>query len=148
MNNGHVTAYLPDYMEDNLPESERRRIEAHLESCAPCREELAYLQGIRNFLAGRPESPSPGLWAGVAERIALEETPGLWKQFEWVGKRLVPLMAAAAVLILAIFGGLNGTDPDPTLEEYLKAQWEGPEVVMLSDAELSQDDVFYLTHTR
>jgi anti-sigma factor RsiW len=145
MNETHVKERLLPYLDDNLTEGEVRQIEAHLALCTDCGEELAYLRRIQDAVKCRFKDPSPGLWDGVAERIRAEKVILFWGHFEWAGVRLVPFLAAAAVLLLAVMGSLNGDDPTVTLEDYLKAQWEGPEELVLNDTELSRDDILLLT---
>ena len=138
MTDSEVKALLPDYLESNLPAEKMRAVESHLEVSTDCREELDYLKRIQRLLAARPESAPPGLWRGIARRIVLEDVEGPWKEFEWVGKRFLPVLAAA-VLLLAVFGNLATEAPALTLEDYLNAQWDEQEAEMLSDAELSGD---------
>ena len=145
MNATHVKERLLLYLDDSLTEGEVRQIEAHLALCAACGEELAYLRRIRDAVTYRSEDPSPGLWDGVAERIRAEKAIPFWGHFEWAGVRLVPFLAAAAVLLLAVLGSFNGDAPPAMLEDYLKAQWEGPEELVLNDTELSRDDILLLT---
>ena len=148
MNDSEVLNRLPDYLEDNLSPEEKRRIEAHLVTSEPCREELAYLRRIQALSAHKPILASPGLWKDIAAQIQTEQLPELWNQFAWVGKRLVPILAAAAVLVIALLNTIDNNTSVFTIEDYLKAQWDGPEAVMLSTAEISQDDVLYILHTR
>ena len=157
MNSPHVKELLFRYVDDDLPEDLRQQVEAHLASCKPCTDELAYVSRIQALIGRRSEAP-PGLWQGVAARIQRDEAANLWRQFEWAGKRLVPIFAAAAVVLLAVIGSLNGPDPgettgeapnatpDATVESYLAAQWESDalEGLVLSDSQLSRNEVFIL----
>ena len=147
MTEAHVKERLLPYLEDDLPEDEARLIESHLSICQVCAEELAFLRRIRGFIERRSEVPSPGLWDGIDERIRAEKVLDLWGHFEWAGKRLVPFLAAAAVLLMAVLSGLNSDEPNVTLEDYLKAQLNLGELesVVLNGAELSRDDILLLT---
>ena len=138
MRDSDVKVLLPDYLESNLPAELMREVEAHLAVSAACRDELDYLKRLQRLLAGRPESASPGLWRSIARQIAVEDIAEPWRQFEWVGKRLLPGLAAA-VLLLAILGNLATEAPALTLEDYLNAQWDEQETEMLTDAELTGD---------
>ena len=138
MNHDHVKEQLLLYLDNDLPEDEKRRIEAHLSTCSTCREELAYLKRIPHALKRMPQT-SPGLWDAIETRIQ-GESQSIWTQLEWAGKRLVPLLAAAAVLMLAVLSSINGEDPNATLEDYFQAQ----EGVILSEIELSPDTVLGL----
>jgi anti-sigma factor RsiW len=53
---------ITDYLEGALPDAERRRLEAHLESCPGCTEYLAQMRQIAGSLGGlRDESIPPEL---------------------------------------------------------------------------------------
>ena len=138
MTDSEVKKLLPAYLESDLPAEQMREVEARLAVSSACREELEYLTHIQRLIAARPESASPGLWQGIARRIIVEDVAETWKQFEWVGKRFLPLLAAA-VLLLAVIGNLTTEAPALTLEDYLNAQWDEQEAEILADAELSGD---------
>ena len=103
---------------------------------------------FQTLIAARPRVASPDLWGGIHARIDREGPDNVLGQFEWLGKRLVPLLAAAAVVVFTIFGNTDTTDAELTLEDYLRTDWEGSEVAMLTNAEMSQDEVLYLMHSR
>ena len=64
---------LADFLEREVDEPTRARIELHALSCIPCGALLADLRKLRIDAANLPElSPSRDLWSGIAERI---ETP-------------------------------------------------------------------------
>lgn len=50
--NGEMRDLLPDLLHDRLDPAERRAAEAHLASCALCREELELLRGMHRALHG------------------------------------------------------------------------------------------------
>ena len=137
--NHHVKEQLLLYLDNDLPEDEKLRIEIHLSTCPTCREELAYLKCIPHALKRMPQTTSPSLWGAIESRIQ-GGSQTIWTQLEWAGKRLIPLLAAAAVLMLSVLSSFNGEDPDATLEDYFRAQ----ESVILSDIELSPDTVLGL----
>ena len=159
MKSPHVKDHLFRYLESDLPEQEKRRVEDHLGTCRDCRKELAYVKHIQDLIRRRSEpnlslwngiearilDAAPGLWNGVEARIL--DAQGLWAQLEWASKRLLPLFAAAAVVLLAVLSNLNGGETLVTLEDYLASQWdnEALEGVALSEADLSRNDVLLLT---
>lgn len=146
MNDSDVRSLLPDYLESNLSAEQMREVEAHLAVSAACRDELDYLRRMQRLLAARPESPPPGIWQSIARQLVVEDVAEPWEQFEWVGKRFLPVLAAA-VLLLAVLGNLTTEAPALTLEDYLNAQWDEQETEMLSDAELA-DDVLKILQSR
>ena len=147
MKETHVNDLLPAYVDENLSEVEMRRIEDHLPHCQSCREELAYLERIQQLIGSRPEEPAPDLWEGLEERIQKERTLPIWDQFEWAGRRLVPLLAAAAVILFVLLPAPNGSDAQVTVEDFLEAQWDpqGLEIMALSEDEFSRDDILFLS---
>jgi hypothetical protein len=70
----------------------RQNVEAHLESCAACRDELASLRGVRENLK-MWEIPQPGVWRRLSAR---------WHDLSPAAFRLV----AAATFLLAMGGAL------------------------------------------
>ncbi|MDE2997670.1 MAG: zf-HC2 domain-containing protein [Gemmatimonadota bacterium] len=146
MTDMEVKNLLPAYLEADLPAEQMREIEARLAVSAACREELNYLRRIQRLVAARPESAPPGLWRGIIRRMGVDEVAEPWKQFEWVGKRFLPVLAAA-VLLLAVLGNLTTEAPALTLEDYLNAQWDEQEAELLTDTELS-GDVLQILQTR
>ena len=50
---------LTDYLEGALPDAERRRVEAHLESCPGCTEYLAQMQVVAGSLGGLRDETFP-----------------------------------------------------------------------------------------
>ena len=148
MNDSDAKHRMADYLEGNLSDDEAQQIEQCLETSETCRQELAYLKRVQDLISSKPPVTSPDLWSGISSRIAREESASVLNQFEWLGKRLVPILAAAAVVMFAIFGSSNTTDTDLTFEDYLKTGIESSEIVLLTSAEMSQDDVLYLLQSR
>jgi hypothetical protein len=64
---------LADYLEHELDEETRARMDLHSHNCAGCGSLLADLRALQINAAKLPElTPSRDLWSGIAERI---ETP-------------------------------------------------------------------------
>lgn len=59
------------YFYDELDPAERRRVDAHLSTCAVCRQRLDDLHAIRRALAMRPpvDAPPAGDWTGFMRRL-------------------------------------------------------------------------------
>lgn len=107
---GHPDRRLSAYVDGELPEGERRRLEAHLEGCSRCRElaeELEALVGRAGRLPDRP--PREELWPGIAAEIGAQggregrETP-LLRRTVRLG---VPTLAAAAVALAFVASALT-----------------------------------------
>ncbi len=94
----HPEDLLAEYVDGTLPDRERALVDAHLDGCGRCREEVALAAGAVAALAALPEEPVPlAVTAPVvaeARRAAGRRQPW-WQRSEWaVG------LAAAAVLAL------------------------------------------------
>jgi len=113
---------LGAYALDHLEGDERAGLEAHLEGCAGCREELAALAPVAKMLPhadparfGQAPQPPPELGQRIAATIASERElvekkrhRRLFGGFAFGG---VAAAAATAVLLLFVFGGGSGQGP-------------------------------------
>jgi anti-sigma factor RsiW len=116
---------LIHHIDGNLTPDEARQLEAKLETDADLRTEFNLLRRIQKQMSQRPKEASPGLWAGIEAQLAQDmPTDMLWTQMVWVGKRLVPLMAAAAVVLMAVLSNLNSnTEANAlTFDDYFDTQ--------------------------
>lgn len=97
MNCEETRARFPEIQERALAEADRRRAEAHLSGCAPCREALAAAANLDAFLRAALPVPerAPDSWAREEARIlrARIGAPRWIKGIAW---------GAAAALLLAI----------------------------------------------
>ncbi len=113
---------LVRYLDGNLSAQESQSLEKQLIENAELREELALLKRIQATIAKRPPEPSPGLWVGIETRLSEEGLINpLWDQLVWAGKRLVPLMVAAAIILMAV--NLS-TETGVTIDDYFDSQTE------------------------
>lgn len=112
---------LGAYALGNLEGGERVGLEAHLDGCAPCREELALLQPVARMLPhADPErfesapQPPPELGARIAATIAGERRQVEKRRRLFGGLALGGATAALAAAVLAIFvlGGGGGGEPE------------------------------------
>jgi anti-sigma factor RsiW len=108
-----VVENLEEYLAGTLEPADRREIEAHLNVCGSCREEVTEMREVSSlFVTLRaPEvdleewQPSPGFYAGVARHVAAEAQPvsffaSLFSLDFVFGRRLV----FASLVMLAILG--------------------------------------------
>jgi len=97
---------LDDWVDGALPAGDASEVEAHLLSCALCRERERRLRQVLAHAASLPRSVAPprDLWPGIARRV---EHGRSWS-WRAVGFRPVVLAAAATVvigLVAALWGG-------------------------------------------
>lgn len=139
MSDGNVHALVGAYVVDALDDTERAAFEAHLTTCADCRDEVASLGDTAGLLSGLSATAPP---AGLRDRVLADAArtrplppevpeapaaPANVRSLPLRRRRLTILAAAAAVL--AIVGvGVGVTQPwnddDTTLsatEQVLKA---------------------------
>jgi len=113
---------LGAYALGHLEGDERVGLEAHLEGCGGCREELAALAPVAQMLPhadparfGPAPQPPPELGQRIAATIAAEKEQGERRRrrrlFGGFGFGGVAAAAAAAVLLLFVFGGGSGQGP-------------------------------------
>jgi anti-sigma-K factor RskA len=100
---------LGGYVLGGLDPAERARLEAHLEYCADCREELARYAPLPALLqrAGpppEPADPEESMWSGLAAAARAERAPRRGRG-KWMAA------AAAAVLLVATAVGVLVADP-------------------------------------
>jgi anti-sigma factor RsiW len=102
------TDKLSDYLDDELSAEERAAVESHLRDCKPC---TAVLNDLKRVVARArtldPRPPQVDLWDGIRSRIARDRPLALFgrrapRRFSFT----VPELAAAAVLLIAISGGV------------------------------------------
>jgi tetratricopeptide (TPR) repeat protein len=105
----HVTDQLSDYLDDELPASERRAVEAHLAECGECARTLDELRDVvERAHRAVPQPPARDLWDGVASRLGearRDARPFVQPRARRISFT-VPQLAAAAVLVAAVSGGL------------------------------------------
>jgi anti-sigma factor RsiW len=97
-----VQSELTAYVDGELDEPQRAKVEAHLSGCEECRAKVALIRGLAARVAELPaREPSPALRRAVLERVAAAaESP--WKRFveHWRTSWVWPSLAGAAVAVL------------------------------------------------
>jgi anti-sigma factor RsiW len=95
---------LSDYLLEELPEPERRQMEAHVKSCSPCQEELARLRIVSAALRSVPEEEIPQRIAFVSDKIFEPSPWRRWLAAFWnSGARLGFASAAMLSASLVVF---------------------------------------------
>jgi len=107
---------LEGYLSGSLEPAVRRQIEAHLDTCSSCREEVSSMREISQLFhslqteetPAESWQPSPGFYGGVLRQIDAQAKPSTNWLFRWnlaFGRRLV----FASLLTLAVLGGYLAT---------------------------------------
>ena len=106
---------LSVYVDDMLPERARRRLEAHLDSCQACRQELAELRSTVEALGSLPMAEVPRSFTLAAAPVAEVSPRPTARRLEF-GLRLATA-TAAFVLALVVVGDFAGLPGDGEEEE-------------------------------
>ena len=115
--------WLPEYPDGDLPAFWRGRLQAHLERCPVCREELAALKEVEVALKAAPVAdPGPEFWRQFSREMHLKlvraDQAGQMApapRSPWWGRLpyLVGAPALAGLLIWVAVGYLNPERPGP-----------------------------------
>ena len=121
---GKLRELLSSYIDDEVSDSERRRVERHLPTCEECRQELESLRVTVTALRQLPEIQTARSFAITAEPQPMRDGLG------WVlGVRLAA-SAAAVVLVGLILADVTGLLVQTDLPEWTRqsdrAQSEAP----------------------
>ncbi|KPJ51572.1 MAG: hypothetical protein AMJ38_00060 [Dehalococcoidia bacterium DG_22] len=100
---------LSAYVDNMLSEQARRRLEAHLDSCQACRQELAELRSTVEALGSLPMAEVPRSFTLAAAPVAEVRPRPTARRLEF-GLRLATATAAFALALVVIgdFAGLPG----------------------------------------
>jgi hypothetical protein len=138
------TEKLSEYLDETLPGAERETLEAHLATCAECRETLAELRRVIDRARGLDDRPpSHDLWSGIATRIGSAGGTAVVSidraRAPARGTRRlsfsIPQALAAGIVLMAVSSGAvwlslrshgsnQGASPAPSLER--TASWTLP----------------------
>ena len=104
---------LSAYVDDMLSERARRRLEAHLDSCEACRQELAELRVTVEALGSLPMAEAPRSFTLAAAPVAEVRPRPAARRLEF-GLRLATATTAFALALVMIgdFAGLPGGDEE------------------------------------
>lgn len=117
------TDKLLHYLDGNLSPKDTQALEASLAQNPALQQELDMLKRIQTQIGKRPAAPSPGLWEGIENQLEAEVNENIWPHLVWASKRLIPLMAAAAVILMAVLSNTNTeANTETTLNDYLATQ--------------------------
>ncbi len=110
---------LRDYCLEELGMAERRQVEAHLETCCDCREEVERLHVTQQTLLRLKDEEVPRRIAFVSDKVFEPSRAARW----WAAFNAhVPRLAWSMALLLAVlFGGLSLARPSITIE---RGRWQ------------------------
>jgi len=108
----HVDALLPEYLAGDLDPQARARVEAHLQACVRCREELRGWE--RAFFAPAeallPVPPPEGTWEGIRARLRRARRGRGW------ARTLFLAAALAGAFLLGAYWGQRSSEQEALRE--------------------------------
>jgi anti-sigma factor RsiW len=126
---------LDDWLDGALADTEAREVEAHLASCAACREAERQLRQLLAHATALPRSvvPPRDLWPGIVERLT--QGPA------WSAVRGLPLalLATAAVVVLAILLIFPRVAPEPA--QTVTMPRPGPSATLVSELAIADPEL-------
>ena len=120
---------LSAYLDDELSETKRKKIELHLKSCNICQTRLAQWKKIQQF-EDREDllRPEEHVWYSISRRLKSEPVKPLhiWED-DWISRYLpnpISAIVTAALVILIVLGiqpylGPQQDTTPVTIEQYL-----------------------------
>lgn len=100
---------LSEYLDGELPEDERARLDAHLRECAECTATLIELKRVTvRARALTDREPQNDLWPGIAASIGATPPSGVPAVRGRIGRRwsfTMPELAAAGIALMVLSGG-------------------------------------------
>ncbi len=111
------------FLDNDLPETQHKKVQQHLAACPDCSKRLKQLSNIWQFPEAIEEiEPSGKLWTGIVAKLpALKNRPALLFNFwEAITAYAVPIAATAIIFISVLVGtylGSRSADPDFTFSK-------------------------------
>ena len=136
MNCEQISELLPDYLQGSLSPDQHRTVEAHLEECADCSEEVAVWRKLSLLPV---ELPSPmsrvrfeamlqAYQAGSSNQpvgdFARRKRTSSWNFFNWLRSPLGAAVWSAALLVIGVFAGSRLAAPKPPSPEIAEMKKE------------------------
>ncbi len=122
---------LKDYALNELADSERRQVEAHVKGCAACGEELERLRLTQAALAALAEEEIPRRIGFVSDRVFEPSAPRRWWAAFWESSARLGFASAAVLAVAMMVSALTRPAPAPTVAA------PGPELAAI-EAKLEQ----------
>jgi anti-sigma factor RsiW len=128
---------LDDWVDGALPAAAASEVEAHLRSCALCRERERRLRLVLAHAAALPRSLTPprDLWPGIARRVARE------RSWSWAAPGWSPMVLAAAATVVVGLGAVLWNGPSPSRVRTVQIPAPSPEAVLVAGTAVVSDPV-------
>jgi anti-sigma factor RsiW len=134
----HIAELLPDYLQGNLSPDQHQNVEAHLQQCADCSEEVLIWRKLSLLPVDQPgpasrarfEAMLQAYQAGRANRPAddshsrKQASAWNWNVFRWLRSPVGAMAWSAALLAIGVFAGLRLAAPKPPSPDLAAVQSE------------------------
>jgi len=108
MKHKKIQKKLLRYLDDDLPEREKVKVQRHLESCQTCRDALKTLESmwVTERSIERKTAP-PFLWTRISAKLSAEAEHGFFKGFKKPLRLALRPVATVMVLLFIFFIGIK-----------------------------------------
>ncbi len=153
---------LAAFMDDELADNERQRVEAHLKTCAACRELLAELKETNELVMSAADYSDQAvdfekMWENIQSEVNLspsfsDRIVDLWRHFKerfklppavWIPSTV----GAMAVVLMIILLPMHTNNPPPLVSSVEEVSAGSGQVVMLQTAASGQPLIWYQPET-
>jgi anti-sigma-K factor RskA len=131
-----IADLLPDYLQGNLIPDELRNVEAHLQQCADCSEEVAVWKKLSLLPIEQPSPASRARFEAMLQAYQAgrsrpsagtskwRERASAWNVFRWLRSPLGAVAWSAALLAIGVYAGLRLAGPKPPSPDLAALQSE------------------------
>ena len=128
---------LDDWVDGALSAAAASEVEAHLHSCALCRERERRLRHVLAHAAALPRSLTPprDLWPGIARRVARE------RSWSWATGGWSPMALAAAATVVVGLGAVLWSGPSLSRVRTVQIPAPSPEAMLVAGTAVVSDPV-------
>jgi anti-sigma factor RsiW len=131
-----ISELLPDYLQGNLSPGEHHNVEAHLEHCADCSEEVVIWRKLSLLPVEQPSPASRARFEAMLQAfhagrsnqpIAAFENrtrASAWSFFNWLRSPLGAMAWGVALLAIGVYSGLHLSGPKPPSPDLAAMQSE------------------------
>ncbi|HUC54361.1 MAG TPA: zf-HC2 domain-containing protein [Candidatus Cybelea sp.] len=134
----HIAELLPDYLEGRLSADQHHNVEAHLEQCADCSEEVVIWRKLSLLPVDQPgpesrarfEAMFEAYQAGRSNPPADDSHQGKrastwnWNVFHWLRSPLGAMAWSVTLVAIGVFAGLRVAGPKPPSPDLAAMQSE------------------------
>ena len=129
-----ISGLLADYLQGSLSPDQYRAVEAHLEECADCSEEVAVWRKLSLLPVEQPspmsrvrfEAMLQAYQAGRSNQAASDpasrKLASSWNFFHWLRSPLGAVAWSASLLVIGVFAGFRLAGPKPPSPDIAEIQ--------------------------